>query len=169
MSGPLRLTRWEPVVCVQQAQRRMDGWIFFLSSDVANSRDNSTLWCSHTPFSLCIYSMSSKLPKRFSPPATRTWNRCEGSQPPVGTIQAQSLLPRDQVMLQKCWLKPSNINYQFILLPKAQWLKGSVSIWSLLRQDTCGIIADLMMDNPSHTTGLCQGWILSTRQVSCPT
>lgn len=142
-------------VCVWQTQRPMDGWIFFfLSNYVSNSRYDSTLRCSHTPFSLCIYSLSSKLPKRFSPAAAGTWNRCESSQPSVRAIQAQSLPPCDQVMLHKCWLKPSNTSYQFILLPKAQWLKGSVSIWSLLWQDTCEIIAELMMDNSSHTTDL---------------
>lgn len=155
MAGSLRLTCWEPVACVcgRHNDRWMDGF-FFLSNYVSNSRYDSTLRCSHTPFSLCIYGLSSKLPKRFSPAAAGTWNRCESSQPSVRAIQAQSLPPCDQVMLHKCWLKPSNTSYQFILLPKAQWLKGSVSIWSLLWEDACEIIAELMMDNSSHTTGL---------------
>lgn len=127
-----------------------------------------TLQCSHTPFSSCIFCLSSKLPKRFSSPAMGTQSRREGSQTSVRAIQARSLLLCEQVMLEKCWLKPSNTGYQFILLPKAQWLKGSVSIWPLLRQDTCEIIAELMMDNSSHTTGSHQGWILSSSKWATP-
>lgn len=46
--------------------------------------------------------------------------------------------------------------YQLILFLKEQWLKGSLSILSLLRQDTYEIITELMRDNSSHT-GSCQG------------
>lgn len=138
--------------------------LFSIKSCVKHKRQFNSSVLSY-PF---LFGLSSKLPNRFSPPATGTWSRHESSQPSVTAIQARSLLLCAQVMLQKCWLKPSNTSYQFILLPKAQWLKGTVSIWSLLWQDTCEIITELMMDKSSHTTGLHQGWILSMQQVATP-
>lgn len=165
----------------------MDGF-FFLSNYVSNSGNISSANSSVLSyFFLFVYLWPVlKTAQTFLPPAMGTQSRCEGSQPSVRAIQAQSLLlcegsqPSlraiqaqslllcDQVMLQKCLLKPSNTGYQFILLPKAQWLKGSVSIWSLFRQDTCETIAQLMMDNFSHTTGSHQGWILSSSKWATP-
>lgn len=147
----------------------MDGF-FFLSNYVSNSGNISSANSSVLSyFFLFVYLWPVlKTAQTFLPPAMGTQSRCEGSQPSVRAIQAQSLLLCDQVMLQKCLLKPSNTGYQFILLPKAQWLKGSVSIWSLFRQDTCETIAQLMMDNFSHTTGSHQGWILSSSKWATP-
>lgn len=149
----------------------MHGWIFFPIKLCVKLRKHfkCQLFSALILLSLRVFmACPQNCPNVSTPSNGNSKSRCEGSQPSVRAIQAQSLLLCDQVMLQKCLLKPSNTGYQFILLPKAQWLKGSVSIWSLFRQDTCETIAQLMMDNFSHTTGSHQGWILSSSKWATP-
>lgn len=164
MSGSLPVgSQW---CVVWQTQGQMDGCIFFpINLCVKLKRQFNSSVLSY-PFLFVFLWPVLKTAQTFLPSSNGkhmwTWSRREGSQPSVGAIQAQPSLPWEQVMLQKCWWKPRNTSYQFILLPKAQWLKDGVSIWSLLQQDTCEIITELMTDNSSHTTSLRQGWILST-------
>lgn len=61
------LTCWEPVVSVWQIQGQTDG--FFSYHIMCQTQETIQLFGALMALSLCFYCLSSKLPKRFSPPA----------------------------------------------------------------------------------------------------